>query len=166
MKNVLRRALALLVLVVALQLLIGVTTVLADPGYHIVQPKETLFSIGRLYGVSPWTIAQVNGLANPSYIQIGQVLYIPSGCGAPAPAPAPSWGYQPPQWQYQPAYGWGQWPAQWYPQQGYPGYYYHPVSYWPWNWQYSQYGGYGWYGHWQYPQYNYGAYWNWQTWDP
>ena len=49
--------------------------------YHTVRYGETLFSIGRLYGVNPYAIARANGLANPDYIYAGQVLYIPSGEG-------------------------------------------------------------------------------------
>jgi spore germination protein len=45
--------------------------------YHWVCPGETLFAIGRLYGVSPWSIAAANGLTNPNYIRAGQRLYIP-----------------------------------------------------------------------------------------
>jgi len=47
------------------------------PGYHKVQFGQTLFSIGRMYTVSPWSIASANGLANPNYIRAGQCLYIP-----------------------------------------------------------------------------------------
>ncbi|MBN1991969.1 MAG: LysM peptidoglycan-binding domain-containing protein [Anaerolineae bacterium] len=67
--------------------------------YHTVRYGETLFSIGRIYGVNPYSIASVNGLANPDCIYAGQVLYIPSGdgwsgcgrcgCGQPCPPPAP-----------------------------------------------------------------------------
>ena len=67
--------------------------------HHVVRWGETLFSIGRMYGVNPYTIAEVNGLANPNCIYAGQVLYIPSGggwnncggcgCGNPCPPPKP-----------------------------------------------------------------------------
>jgi LysM repeat protein len=46
-------------------------------GYHLVMPGETLFSIGRMYGVSPWSIAYANHLPNPNYIRAGQCLVIP-----------------------------------------------------------------------------------------
>lgn len=49
--------------------------------YHTVMPGETLFSIGRMYGVSPWAIASYNGIMNPNHIYAGQVLAIPCGCG-------------------------------------------------------------------------------------
>ena len=45
--------------------------------YHCVRYGETLFSIGRRYGVNPYYIARVNGLRNPNYIYAGQILYIP-----------------------------------------------------------------------------------------
>ncbi len=47
--------------------------------YHTVRYGETLYSIGRYYGVNPHKIAKANGLYNPNYIYAGQVLYIPSG---------------------------------------------------------------------------------------
>jgi LysM repeat protein len=49
----------------------------SDGKLHIVVAGETLFSIGRRYGVSPWIIAVVNGLTNPSLITVGQRLVIP-----------------------------------------------------------------------------------------
>jgi LysM repeat protein len=49
--------------------------------YHTVHYGDTLFSIGRMYGVNPYTIAEVNGLSNPDCIYAGQILYIPSGGG-------------------------------------------------------------------------------------
>jgi LysM repeat protein len=55
---------------------------------HWVQWGETLYSIGRLYNVSPQCIAHANGLFNPNLIYAGQALYIPYGC-APYPAPPP-----------------------------------------------------------------------------
>jgi LysM repeat protein len=67
--------------------------------YHTVQYGDTLFSIGRIYGVNPYTIAEVNGLANPNYIYAGQVLYIPSGggCGGrDCGCGRTGCGYQPP----------------------------------------------------------------------
>jgi len=54
---------------------------LAAPAWHWVQPGETLFSIGRMYGVSPWNIASANRLANPNWIYVGQRLYVPNNYG-------------------------------------------------------------------------------------
>jgi LysM repeat protein len=58
------------------------------PTWHTVARGETLFSIGRLYGVSPWAIASANGLANPNRIYAGQCLWIPAG-GSCYPQPQP-----------------------------------------------------------------------------
>ena len=45
--------------------------------YHIVARGQTLYSIGRLYGVSPWVIASANGIYNVNRIYVGQRLFIP-----------------------------------------------------------------------------------------
>jgi LysM repeat protein len=47
-------------------------------GHHTVQPKETLYCIGRAYGVDPYAIAKQNGILNPSIIRAGQRLAIPN----------------------------------------------------------------------------------------
>ena len=83
--------------------------------YHKVQYGETLYSIGRQYGVNPQRIAEVNGLYNPDHIYAGQVLYIPCGGNNHRP---PNNGGQ----------CCGSKPGQYYPQVGYgydfTGYYY------------------------------------------
>ena len=48
------------------------------PIYHRVSRGETLFSIGRRYGVHPYAIARANYLQNPNRIYAGQVLRIPA----------------------------------------------------------------------------------------
>jgi len=55
----------------------GQTSFGLQPVYHIVQQGETLWSIARLYGVTPQAIAQANGLVNPNLIYPGQRLLIP-----------------------------------------------------------------------------------------
>jgi LysM repeat protein len=85
-----RRKMLVLVSVVLASLLVT-TSVAAAPAssqpastmggaarYHWVRPGETLFSIGRLYGVNPYAIAAANHLYNPNRIYIGQCLYIPA----------------------------------------------------------------------------------------
>jgi LysM repeat protein len=77
------RALLITLFVLALSLMV-VTPVAAapaayEPAWHWVIRGETLFSIGRLYNVSPWAIASANRLANPNRIYVGQRLYIPAG---------------------------------------------------------------------------------------
>lgn len=45
---------------------------------YVVQPGDTLSSIGLKFGVSPQEIAEANGLVNPNLIHVGQVLKIPT----------------------------------------------------------------------------------------
>lgn len=47
-------------------------------GTHIVRPGESLFCIGRAYGVSPWAIAQTNYIGWPYLIYVNQSLQIPN----------------------------------------------------------------------------------------
>lgn len=47
-------------------------------GTHKVAPGETLFSLGRKYGVSPYAIADLNDLSHDVSLQRGQRLQIPS----------------------------------------------------------------------------------------
>ena len=44
---------------------------------HTVLPKETLWSIGKRYGVSYTEIMRANGLADPTQVPTGSVLIIP-----------------------------------------------------------------------------------------
>ncbi len=50
----------------------------STPGSHVVKAGETLASIAALYGVSPSTLAAVNGITNVNLIYTGQVLKIPA----------------------------------------------------------------------------------------
>ena len=54
-------------------------------GQHIVQPGDTIFCIGRGYGVLPAAIAQANGLNQTFFISTGQVLQIPAVQWYPIP---------------------------------------------------------------------------------
>jgi LysM repeat protein len=47
-------------------------------GNHTVRYGESLFCIGRAYTVSPWAIAQVNGIVWPYPIYPNQVLKVPN----------------------------------------------------------------------------------------
>lgn len=44
---------------------------------HYVQPGQTLYRLGRWYGVSPWAIASANGIYNLNLIYAGTTLCIP-----------------------------------------------------------------------------------------
>lgn len=50
---------------------------------YTVQRGDTLYSIARRFGVTTTLLAQVNNIANPSRIYVGQVLTIPGGQGQP-----------------------------------------------------------------------------------
>ncbi len=84
-----RKLMLIVGLVLLLQVLVLVPVSSAAPPpsggfWHTVRWGETLFSIGRLYGVNPYTICSVNGLSNCNYIWAGQSLWIPA---AVPPAP-------------------------------------------------------------------------------
>ncbi|NNU16424.1 LysM peptidoglycan-binding domain-containing M23 family metallopeptidase [Parvularcula sp. ZS-1/3] len=44
---------------------------------HVVEPRETVYALGRLYDVSPAAIIEKNGLRRPYGLEIGQVVLIP-----------------------------------------------------------------------------------------
>ena len=71
--------------------------------YHTVKPGQTLYSIGRMYGVSPTAIASYNGIVNPDCIYAWQVLAVPNAYGGYWWGPwHPYHPYHPP---YAPGYG-------------------------------------------------------------
>lgn len=53
----------------------------ASGGRHTVRSGETLFSLGRKYGVSPYAIADLNGLSHDEALNVGQSLRVPGGKG-------------------------------------------------------------------------------------
>ncbi len=56
-------------------------------GNHTVGNGETLFSLGRKYSVSPYAIADANGLPHNAQLTLGQKVRIPGGSsGAPVAA--------------------------------------------------------------------------------
>ncbi|MBI5965064.1 MAG: LysM peptidoglycan-binding domain-containing protein [Chloroflexi bacterium] len=55
-------------------------------GNHVVRFGEYLYCLGRAYGVSPWAIAQENGIWWPYLIFPGQTLRIPNVAWVPIPA--------------------------------------------------------------------------------
>lgn len=59
----------------------------AEPVRHKVQSGETVYSISRIYNVSPKSLAEWNGLGPDLEVRTGQVLLIPVVVGAAAPAP-------------------------------------------------------------------------------
>ncbi|MCA3560649.1 MAG: peptidoglycan DD-metalloendopeptidase family protein [Aestuariivirga sp.] len=59
----------------------------SNSGMHTVATGETLFSLGRQYGMSPYAIADANGLPHNAQLVLGQKVRIPAG-GEAAPAVA------------------------------------------------------------------------------
>jgi LysM repeat protein len=55
---------------------------------YTVKRGDTLSAIALRYGVSTWSLANLNGIANPSLIYVGQVLRIPGGASPSSPAPS------------------------------------------------------------------------------
>lgn len=53
-------------------------------GTHTVATGETLFSLGRKYALSPYAIAEANGLSRNSTLNIGQTLKLPGKAGVSA----------------------------------------------------------------------------------
>lgn len=67
-----------------------ISTTLPLGTHHLVRPGETLAAIGRLYGVSWQTLAQLNRLSDPDYLKVGQSLRIP-GQRTLTPRPSRRW---------------------------------------------------------------------------
>ena len=57
-------------------------------GDHTVRAGETLYSLGRTYGVSPFAIAKLNGLSNSVALRQGQTVRIPKGGSGSGPVVA------------------------------------------------------------------------------
>lgn len=122
MRLTLRHKVAIVLVSVMILQVVGLSMVSAAPAavggmpgpvpiFHLVRPGETLFSIGRMYGVNPWEIGLTNGIPNPNLIFAGQVLVIyphpPAPPMPPAPQPYPgAWAPFPPFPQPFPG-GWG-----------------------------------------------------------
>jgi murein DD-endopeptidase MepM/ murein hydrolase activator NlpD len=50
----------------------------APPQVYVIQAGDTLYAIARRFGCDPDQLAQVNQIDNPSLLQVGQQLQIPS----------------------------------------------------------------------------------------
>ncbi|MDP1699631.1 MAG: LysM peptidoglycan-binding domain-containing M23 family metallopeptidase [Aestuariivirga sp.] len=64
----------------------------ASGGRHTVAGGETLFSLGRKYRVSPYAIADLNGLSHDQSLSIGQSLRVPGGKSKPIVSKVPATG--------------------------------------------------------------------------
>jgi len=61
---------------------------------YIVRAGDTLGRIAQRFGTSAFTLAHLNGIANPSRIYVGQVLRLSGAAPAAIPTPAPTGGYK------------------------------------------------------------------------
>jgi LysM repeat protein len=66
-----------------------VPAVVPAASYTVVQ-GDTVGRIATKYGTTVAALAAANGLTNPSFIRIGQVLKLPGSTAAPAPVAAPA----------------------------------------------------------------------------
>ncbi len=57
-----------------------------SPTIHVVAWGETLYSIARIYGIAPQTLASLNGISINSWVYAGQQLAIPSHSSRVDPA--------------------------------------------------------------------------------
>ncbi len=55
---------------------------------YTVQPGDTLSSIAQRFGITVEALVLANGLSDPNYIFVGQVLVIPGVFSTPAPTPS------------------------------------------------------------------------------
>jgi spore germination protein len=87
MNKYMKKSVVIAILVIAIFMLTVPMAFASGGNYHKVRYGDTLYSIGRYYGVSANAIAKANSLYNPNRIYAGQVLYIPSygydGCYDP-----------------------------------------------------------------------------------
>jgi LysM repeat protein len=61
-----------------------------DPAIYVVRPGDTLWDIALRQGTTVAALAELNRLANPSFIRIGQALVIPQAAAAAPPAAIPA----------------------------------------------------------------------------
>ena len=45
----------------------------------MMQPKQTLYAVSRMYGVPVKTLLQMNNFANPNKIKVGTAIRLPAG---------------------------------------------------------------------------------------
>jgi len=58
--------------------------------YHHVQPGQTLYRISKTYDLDEIYLARVNGISDPTQLQVGTRLYIPGATTSRKISPAPS----------------------------------------------------------------------------
>ena len=101
-----KRVIVVVLVAVMLLLSFNLTVVQAAPAqqmpmpgqYYVVRPGDTMYSIANRFGTTVWVVARANGIANPSRIYSGQVLFVPAVGPLPPFPPGP----QPPMPPYPP----------------------------------------------------------------
>jgi murein DD-endopeptidase MepM/ murein hydrolase activator NlpD len=79
---------------------------------HTVAPGETLYRIGRQYGIDSGRIMAANGLADPRDLRVGQLLIIPAGSADDVALPATASAFSLPNpWSVTPADRQFAWPV-------------------------------------------------------
>lgn len=89
MTRVFRDLLAVLALVCGLNIALAQPTPPPGVTIHVVQRGETLYDIAQAYGLTVPMLADLNSIANPNNIFVGQRLLVPTP-GEPFPTPIPA----------------------------------------------------------------------------
>lgn len=71
----------------ALLLLVAALPLRAEDAVHVVQPKQTLSAIARIYGIPMANLISLNGIEDPNKVKIGTSLKLPAGLKAVATTP-------------------------------------------------------------------------------
>jgi len=53
------------------------TTCTVDGIYHVVERGQTIWRISKVYGVNPKYLMEINGITDPTQLEVGQLLFIP-----------------------------------------------------------------------------------------
>ena len=71
----------------ALLLLVAALPLRAEDAVHVVQPKQTLSAIARIYGIPMANLISLNGIEDPNKVKIGTSLKLPAGLKAVTATP-------------------------------------------------------------------------------
>ena len=63
----------------ALLVVMAAAPLRAQEAVHVMQPKQTLYAVSRMYGVPVKTLLQINNFANPNKIKVGTAIKLPAG---------------------------------------------------------------------------------------
>ena len=66
----------------ALLVVMAAAPLRAQEAVHVMQPKQTLYAVSRMYGVPVKTLLQINKFANPNKIKVGTAIKLPAGSKA------------------------------------------------------------------------------------